>query len=201
LTENLVTDRLRWEEVLNGIVKEVEKTHQKFPFKIGVKSAELSGKLKVGENLLTEAIRYLIRDGKIVQQEAYLRLSSHLPKLSSEQTSLSRELLQKFVAHPLSPPTKEEILDENSDYEDVLMFLIQGGQLIELKDGVLFRKEDFEKIKNEIVGFIQKNGPATVSQLREHLSTTRKYMVPILEKLDQLGVTEREGDKRVLSNR
>jgi selenocysteine-specific elongation factor len=124
-----------------------------------------------------------------------------LPKLSPEQISLSQKILQKFVANPLSPPTKEEILAEDSRYEEVLMFLIQGGELIELKDGVLFRKEDFEKVKNKIVDFIKKNGQATVSQLREHLSTTRKYMVPILEKLDQLGVTQREGDNRVLPNR
>ena len=201
LTENLVTDRSKWEKVLNEITKEVEKTHQKSPFRIGLKSAELSGKLKADENLLSEAIKYLIRDGRIVQQEAYLRLSSHQPRLSQEQTSLSRKIVEKFVAHPLSPPTKEEILDEDSNYEDVLMFLIQEGGLIELKDGILFRKEDFEKIKNKIVDFIKKNGQATVSQLREHLSTTRKYMVPILEKLDQLGVTEREGDKRTLPNR
>ncbi|MFQ6003464.1 MAG: SelB C-terminal domain-containing protein, partial [Candidatus Zixiibacteriota bacterium] len=146
-------------------------------------------------------IKYLARDGKIVQQEAYLRLSSHQPKLSPEQKNLSRKILQKFVAHPLSPPTKEEILNEDSEYEDVLMFMIQGEELIELKDGILFRKEDFEKIKSKIVDFIKKNGEATVSQLREHLSTTRKYMVPILEKLDQLGVTQRERDKRTLSNR
>lgn len=201
LIENLLIDRSKWEEVLTKIIKEVEKTHQKFPFKIGVKSAGLSGKLKIEEDLLTEAIKYLVEDGRIVQQEAYLRLPSHKPQLSPEQTSLSQKILQKFVVHPLSPPTKEEILGESLNYEDVLMFLIQGGKLIELKDGVLFRKEDFEKIKNKIVGFIKKNGPATVSQLREHLSTTRKYMVPLLEKLDQLGVTEREGDKRVLSNR
>jgi selenocysteine-specific elongation factor len=201
LTENLVTDRSKWEKVLNEITKEVEKTHQKFPFKIGLKSAELSGKLKADENLLAEAIKYLVRDGKIAQQEAYLRLSSHQPKLSPEQTSLSRKIVEKFVAHPLSPPTKEEILSEDSDYENVLLFLIQGGKLVELKDGILFRKEDFEKIKTKIVDFIKKNGQATVSQLREHLSTTRKYMVPILEKLDQLGVTQRERDKRVLPNR
>ncbi|MCK4385794.1 MAG: selenocysteine-specific translation elongation factor, partial [candidate division Zixibacteria bacterium] len=125
LTENLVTNRSRWEELLSEIIKKVEKTHQRFPFKIGLKSAELSSKLKVEEYLLTEAIKYLIKDGRIVQQEAYLRLSSHQPKLSSEQTNLSRKILQKFVAHPLSPPTKEEILDEDSNYEDVLMFLIQ----------------------------------------------------------------------------
>lgn len=201
LTENLVTDRARWEEVLSEIVKEVGKTHQRFPYRIGLKSAELSGKLKIEEDLLSEAIKYLARDGKIVQQEAYLRLSSHQPKLSPEQKNLSRKILQKFVAHPLSPPTKEEILNEDSEYEDVLMFMIQGEELIELKDGILFRKEDFEKIKSKIVDFIKKNGQATVSQLREHLSTTRKYMVPILEKLDQLGVTQRERDKRTLSNR
>jgi selenocysteine-specific elongation factor len=199
LTENLVTDRSRWEEMLNGIIKEVEKTHQKFPFKIGLRSAELSGKLKIEENLLGEAIRYLVRDGKVVQQEAYLRLPSYQPKLSLEQKKVSQKILQKFVAHPFSPPTKEEILDEDSNYEEVLMFLIQGGELIELRDGVLFRKEDFEKLESRIVDFIKKNGEATVSQLREHLSTTRKYMVPILEKLDQLGVTQREGDKRVLA--
>jgi len=201
LTENLVIDKSRWEDVLNEIIKEVEKTHQKFPFKIGLKSAELSSKLKIEENLLAEAIKYLIKDGKIVQQEAYLKLSSHQPKLSPEQIRLSQKILQKFVASPLFPPTKEELLEEDSSYEDVLMFLIQGGDLIELKDGVLFRKEDFEKLKSKIVDFIKKNGEATVSQLREHLSTTRKYMVPILEKLDQLGVTQRERDKRVLPNR
>jgi selenocysteine-specific elongation factor len=201
LTENLVTNKSRWEEILNKIIKEVEKTHQKFPFKIGLKSAELSGRLKIEENLLAEAIKYLVRDGKVVQREAYLQLSSHQPKLTPEQKNFSQKILQKFVAHPLSPPTKEEILAEDSNYEEVLMFLIQGGELVELKDGVLFRKDDFEKFKAKIVDFIKKNGEATVSQLREHLSTTRKYMVPILEKLDQLGVTEREGDKRILANR
>ncbi len=201
LTENLVIDRARWEEVLNVIVKEVEKTHQKFPYRIGLKSAELPGRIKADENLLAEAISHLVKGEKIVQQGAYLRLSSHRPKLSSEQESLSRTILEKFAAHPLSPPTKEEIMEEGRDYEDVLLFLVQEDELVELKDGILFRKGDFETIKRKIVGFIKQNGPATVSQLRGLLSTTRKYMVPILEKLDQLGVTQREGDKRVLPDR
>lgn len=201
LTENFVTDRSKWEKVLTEIIKEVEKTHEKFPFRIGLKSAELSGKLKIEENLLNEAIKHLVKDGKIVQKEAHLKLVSHQPKLSPEQKSLSQKILQKFVANPLSPPTKEEILNEDPNYEDVLKFLIENDELVELKDGILFRKEDFAKIKSKIVEFIKKNGEATVSQLREYLSTTRKYMVPILEKLDQLGVTQRDGDKRTLSNR
>ena len=201
LSESLVIDRTRWEEVLSEITREVEKTHQRFPHKIGLKSAELSGRLKVDESLLSEAIKHLVTTEKIVQQGAYLRLSSHQPKLSPEQKSLSHKILEKFAAHPVSPPTKEEIIDEGPNYEDVLAFLVQRDDLVELRDGILFRKEDFETIKSKIVDFIKQNGPATVSQLRGHLSTTRKYMVPILEKLDQLGVTQREGDKRTLANR
>jgi selenocysteine-specific elongation factor len=201
LSENLVIDRARWEEALSEITREVEKTHQRFPHKIGLKSAELSGRLKVDESLLSEAIKHLVKTEKIVQQGAHLRLSSHQPKLSPEQESLSHEIMEKFAAHPLSPPTKEEITGEGAEYEEVLAFLVQGDDLVELRDGILFRKGDFETIKNKIVDFIKQNGPATVSQLRGLLSTTRKYMVPILEKLDQLGVTEREGDKRTLSNR
>jgi DNA-binding MarR family transcriptional regulator len=52
-----------------------------------------------------------------------------------------------------------------------------------------------------VTDFIGQQGAATVSQLRAHFNTTRKYMVPILEKLDQLGVTQREGDKRTLPAR
>jgi selenocysteine-specific elongation factor len=50
-----------------------------------------------------------------------------------------------------------------------------------------------------VVDFIQKNGPSTVSQIKEQLNLSRKYAVPILEKLDQLNITRREGDKRVLA--
>jgi selenocysteine-specific elongation factor len=88
-----------------------------------------------------------------------------------------------------------------NEYDLVLAFLIEQGRLVELKDGILFESGDFEKIKNKVVEFLQQEGKATVSQLREHLATTRKYMVPILEKLDQLGLTQREGDKRTLAKR
>ncbi|MCJ7459569.1 MAG: SelB C-terminal domain-containing protein, partial [candidate division Zixibacteria bacterium] len=78
------------------------------------------------------------------------------------------------------------------------IYLLQQGKLVELKEGILYRKEDFEEITQKIKEFISANGPSTVSQIREHLNITRKYAVPILEKLDESGVTRREGDKRVL---
>ncbi|MGB7061730.1 MAG: selenocysteine-specific translation elongation factor [Candidatus Zixiibacteriota bacterium] len=196
-----VADMTRWTETSERIVSEIEKTHEEFPYKIGAKLAEFSGRLKIEGNLFDQAIEHLVAEKQIVQQGVYLRLPDHQPALSPRQKELSVKVLQEFASKPLSPPTKEELLNLGTDYEDVLLFLIEQGQLVELKDGVLFRSDDFEKIKAKVTDFIGQQGAATVSQLREHLSTTRKYMVPILEKLDQLGVTQREGDKRTLPAR
>jgi len=194
-------DVTKWTETSERIVSEIEKTHEAFPYKIGAKLAGLSSKLKIEESLFDQAVKHLVAEKRIVQQGMYLRLPDHRPALSAGQKELSEKILQEFASKPLAPPTKEELLNVGPEYEDVLLFLIEQGELVELKDGVLFRSDDFEKIKAKVTDFIRGQGAATVSQLRGHLDTTRKYMVPILEKLDQLGVTQREGDKRTLPSR
>jgi selenocysteine-specific elongation factor len=60
-------------------------------------------------------------------------------------------------------------------------------------------RENFERMKNEVANFIERNGPATVSELRKALESSRRIMVPFLEKLDRDGVTRRMGDKRWLA--
>ncbi|MDA7664054.1 SelB C-terminal domain-containing protein [bacterium] len=46
--------------------------------------------------------------------------------------------------------------------------------------------------------FIETNGQATASELRQHLNTSRKVIMPLLERLDRDKVTRREGDFRTL---
>ncbi len=46
--------------------------------------------------------------------------------------------------------------------------------------------------------FIGTHGPATVSQLRQVLGSSRRVAVPLLEYLDRTFVTLRQGDKRRL---
>ena len=48
---------------------------------------------------------------------------------------------------------------------------------------------------------IRSAGPATASDLRQVLGTTRRVLIPVLERLDREGVTRREGDRRTLGGR
>jgi selenocysteine-specific elongation factor len=81
-------------------------------------------------------------------------------------------------------------------------FLIENGDVTELALDVVLLRESFERMKSRVSEFISKNGPATVSQLRQALGSSRRVMVPLLERLDLDGFTRRMGDKRSLrSNR
>jgi selenocysteine-specific elongation factor len=77
-------------------------------------------------------------------------------------------------------------------------FLIENGEVTELALDVVLLRESFERMKSHVSEFISKNGPSTVSQLRQALGSSRRVMVPLLERLDLDGVTTRAGDKRML---
>ena len=63
----------------------------------------------------------------------------------------------------------------------------------------IFLHADFEAEMNRRVREKLKLVPTlTVAEIRDLLGTTRKYAVPLCEYLDRIGLTRREGDKRVL---
>ena len=50
----------------------------------------------------------------------------------------------------------------------------------------------------EVRKLIIAHGPVTAAQVRDHLNTSRRYVLALLEDLDAKGVTVREGDVRRL---
>ena len=46
--------------------------------------------------------------------------------------------------------------------------------------------------------FLREHTTATASEVRQALGTSRRIVIPLLERLDKDGVTRREGDKRRL---
>jgi selenocysteine-specific elongation factor len=49
-----------------------------------------------------------------------------------------------------------------------------------------------------IVDHIRAHGSMTVAQVRDQFGTSRKYALALMERLDELKVTRRVGDERVL---
>ena len=103
-------------------------------------------------------------------------------------------------AKPLDPPSRKELAPDDLARQ-ALRFLIQSGEATELSEDVVLLSEHFRAATDAVTQFLREKGSGTVSDLRQALSTSRRIVVPLLERLDKNGVTVRQGDRRVLKTR
>ena len=122
---------------------------------------------------------------------------SHRPTLPVHVQPVEKRIREALTAEPFDPPSRKTI-ESDPQARQVLRFLIENGDITELALDVVLLRASFERMKSQVSEFISKNGPATVSELRQALGSSRRIMVPLLERLDRDGVTRRVGDKRML---
>jgi selenocysteine-specific elongation factor len=79
-----------------------------------------------------------------------------------------------------------------------LRFLIETGEVVEVNAELVMAAKGVEQASQRVQQFIREHGPATVSDLRQALGSSRRVVVPLLEYLDRAFVTLRQGDKRTL---
>ena len=185
-----------FEQALNVL----QEFHEQRPWVVGLAVGELSRRLKLKAVDADEIIAYFLSTGEIVQDAGLLRLKNHSPRLKSEQQPLVARIHTALSASPLSAPLKKDFLIDDPAYEVVIEYLIASGDLIELKNGVLLAPADFQRITEKVISFIKRERKVTASQVKDHLKTTRKYAIPLLEKLDSLDITRRDGDYRLLAD-
>jgi selenocysteine-specific elongation factor len=75
--------------------------------------------------------------------------------------------------------------------------MIKQGELMELPDGILLETDQFKRIQDEVINLLKQNGQIAIQDINKHFGFSRKYAIPLLTRLDILGITRREGDTRV----
>jgi selenocysteine-specific elongation factor len=100
--------------------------------------------------------------------------------------------VRAVAAAPFAPPAPGADVDRAEVRE-----LVRRGALVE-QDGVLFAPSAIDAAARVVAGLLaaQPEG-VTVAEVREALGTSRKYALPLLNRLDATGVTRRRGDVRI----
>ncbi len=76
--------------------------------------------------------------------------------------------------------------------------LVELGELMPVSADVVFRKSDYDRMVNAVRDLLTRQGQATAAEVRDLFQTSRKYALALLEHLDAIGLTRREGDFRRL---
>jgi selenocysteine-specific elongation factor len=65
-------------------------------------------------------------------------------------------------------------------------------------EGVFFHRRALDRVTEQVRAHLTEREKMTASEFRDLIGSSRKYAVPLLEWLDQVRVTRRVGDERIL---
>lgn len=186
-----------WDELLARAANLVGAYHKKNADLPGLPLADLRHDLlgKLPDPALFDLlIQHLCQRG-IAQRGTILAEESFTPTLPDDIRSAAESIQQRLRQEALNPPGRSELAEDSSSRR-ALSFLIRSGAAIELGDKVVILSEAYEQACAKVLAFIGAQGQATASDLRQHLDTSRRIIMPLLERMDAEGRTRRNGDFR-----
>ena len=173
--------------------------HAASPIEIGAAQAELMAQLELPREVFDLLVARLVEQGLIILHGGNIALCTHKPSLTREQEMSIAEILRLFEERAEFPPTVRELLELKPDCEALIRYLSRTGKLVEMEDGVLFEAGRYQAVRERIIGLIRKNGSISIQTAREEFGYTRKYVIPLFNKLDSEGVTLLKDNERVFT--
>jgi selenocysteine-specific elongation factor len=194
-SETLLIDRITYTDLQQQAENILTEYHKRFPLRFGMPAQELRSRLG-NTRKLGVILEFMVSRGALVRKNGRFLLPGFTPSLADEDSRKAARLLDVFESDPYSTPSKKQVMDQVG--EEVLGYLLNSGQLLEIGQGVLLTPQGFGRMESGIREHLERNGTITVAELRDLFHTSRKYALAVLEHLDAEGITVREGDERRL---
>jgi selenocysteine-specific elongation factor len=181
-----------WDILRNQAQVSLQAYHNQYPLRRGAPPQELRSRLRVSQPVYLRAAARLADEGVVVDDDGLVRTPDHQVELNERQQTDVATYLSELAGEPWSPPTDKPVDPE------LLAYLQEKGDVVKVNETVVFTTEAYDDMVVRIVAHLEQNGSVTVADARSIFGTSRKYVLPLLEYLDQQRVTRRVGDERVL---
>ncbi len=188
----VVFSAMGWDVLKNRANMALQAYHSQYPLRRGAPLQEVRSRLGMSQAVHQRVVSRLAGEGVLVEDGPYLRAPGHEVALNAQLEKQAADYLRLLASEPYSPPSDGPI-----DHE-LLGLLVDQGKVVKVNDSVVFAASAYQDMTGRIVAHLKAEGSITVAQTRSMFNTSRKYVLPLLEYLDQQQVTRRVGDERVL---
>ncbi|MBV8493278.1 MAG: selenocysteine-specific translation elongation factor [Alphaproteobacteria bacterium] len=197
---------IRLVQLSETIVDGLAQFHAAQPDSLGTSRAVLLRRLRgtAPEAALDAALAELQGAGKVVRDGAVLRLAEHQPRLSREDERLWARVHPLLGAEDLRPLRVREIAAELSLQPEALTRFLKRlerfGRVAQVAPNRFFLPETIARLA-EIARELAEASPEdrfTASAFKDQSGIGRNLTIEVLEYLDRIGITRREGDARAV---
>ena len=194
-----------WEELISRTISLLREYHRQYPLRGGLSKEVWRTRLGLTPRMVAELFPVLRAEGVLAEvvgqgsitTGSLIRLPDFTPAFSPDQQKSIAQVLNLFQQQPFTPPNWSEV--EAILGSEVLGALLEQGVLVKLgPDPVLFLRETYNEAVTRLLTYLREHSTMTAAEARDVLGTTRKYILPLLENLDERHLTRRQGDQRIL---
>ena len=188
----VVYSALGWGTLKGRMAGVLRSYHDQYPLRKGAPAQEARSRLGLSQPVYLRALARLNEEGFVVEEGQAVRLPGHEVQFTPQMEQQVARYLQSLEREPYSPPT------DQPPEPELLSVLVEQGKVVRVGDSVVFTSEAYREMTRRVVDHLQQNGNITVAEARGLFDTSRKYILPLLERMDQDQITRRNGDERVL---
>jgi selenocysteine-specific elongation factor len=193
-----VATRLGWQILADSARTQLAEYHHAHRLRLGMPKEELRRRLGFDTRLFARVFDRLLAEGVVRERGPLLALPEHQVAFTDDEQRRVDWLLDVLRDANASPPGRRELEVHAGMVPEVTAALIERGELVELSDDLIYRRDTLDTIAEQVRQSIQQHGAITVAHVRDLFGTSRKYALALLAHLDEQKITRRVGDERVL---
>ena len=171
--------------------------HQEHPLRAGMPREELRSRLKLTPTIFNPLIKQAAADDMLIENQTVIAMPDHQVRFNATQQAKIDALLQRFAKAGINSPSVKEA--KTAVGEELYFALIDQNLVKPLNQDVVYAAAEYQESTQTIINFLQKNGSINAAQTRDLLQTSRKYAIALLEHFDDIKLTRRVGDARILA--
>ncbi|AOY76884.1 selenocysteine-specific translation elongation factor [Clostridium formicaceticum] len=203
LNNTIILHKKHYEEIKEKTLLLLSKYHQQNPLRLGMIKEEFKNKIvpknagKSGDALL----ELLQRDKLVKVFEKYIAAYDFEISFNPTQLEIKSKIEAAYLKEPYATPKIEDVIKSISykrqEIDQVLETML-GRELIKINSEIILHEKAYLKAKAMLIEHINKKDSISLAEFRDLLNSSRKYAVALLEYFDNIRLTKRLEDKRVL---
>lgn len=180
------------------MIKTLQIYHEKHLYRYGMQKAEIHMTFmrKVKPNVFDLYMESLVGEGVMKRRNEFLSLPQHEIVKDRIYQQVESKLLTTFEKAGLDFPKVSEIDFGTVPFEvveDILLLLMEEKKIIKLGEELYTLTSYIEKSKEIICSMLKEKDLITMAEIRDALETSRKNAKLIVEYMDSIKITKRNG--------
>jgi selenocysteine-specific elongation factor len=175
------------------------------PHTLSATAVELRKFRRVGDDVWEALVDELSKEKTVEVVRNEIRYLKGELALSPHQAALLEKIYAAFVAGKFQPPTLEDVVKSwdlpHAEAEKVMGMLVAQRRVKRVAENIYFSQQNYDAARGYVIDTIDREGKLTSNGFRDWAGSSRKWVIPLLEYFDKIGLTRRIENDRSLRNR